>query len=544
MLKFENIQFYTNQRKSQFDDFSDTSSENLINENMETKLKMRKLKLQNQINMFRKKLSANTNLNSNIDLSLLINSFNSLTDTEVKSNIIFLLIENNLSQAIEILRKNTNQNFEKMNNMNSSELLLNLIETDNSAENNILYIITNKNQNIENIIKILQKISEEELQYDSFYIMITGNLMLYDKKTDTFIRKNVNFSKIFDLIRKNDTQNSYSYIFFLYAYLFRLDIKKLELYEQNLVSLIEMLQNKNLYYLHEDIYDILIIFSNIYSFNKFFFANYQLLFGDKDFVKDDKLLISKLSMINNIFKTLTSKEILYYLNIKNNDNTNTNNIINIILNSLTNLSQLNYNNNIFSINMPVILLSLKILLTLSFHRELTNSLLENKIYMDLLVNIFNNFLTNNNIIKNNNICYENQMIVIIMIINNIIKNEYLFFISLLISNNIHLKINQKLNFFFSTEINLSEELFTSLLDIIISLLDNEKKAKLKTEIIKIDLNNNGLFDNIIGIMKKYDGNNLINQKCANFLEIYYPEQSQIQMNFIDLSNFKFINFGI
>ena len=92
--------------------------------------------------------------------------------------------------------------------------------------------------------------------------------------------------------------------------------------------------------------------------------------------------------------------------------------------------------------------------------------------------------------------------------------------------------------------NLNEELFTCLLDIIISLLDNEKKAKLKTEIIKIDLNNNGLFDNIIGIMKKYDGNSLINQKCANFLEIYYPEQSQIQMNFIDLSNFKFINFGI
>ena len=544
MLEYDNYQIYASTRKSQFDDSSDISKENLINENMETKLKMRKSKLQNKINTLRKKLSANKNLNSNSDLSLFINAFNFLSDNEIKKNIISLLIDNNLSQVVEILKKNTNLNFEKTNEVSSSELLLNLIELDISNENNILYIISNKTQNIENIIKILQNISNEELLYDSFYIMISGNLMLYDEKTDNLIRKNVNLSKIFDLIKKNDTINSYSYIFFLYAYLYRLDTKKLELYENNLVSLIEMIQNKNLNYLYEDIYDILIIFSNVYSFNKFFFANYQLLFGDKDFDINDKLLVSKLSMINNIFTTLSSQEILYYLNIKNNDSTNTNNIINLVLNSLTNLSQIN-SNNIFNNNMQIILLSLKVLLTLSFHKELTNSLLENKIYMNLLMNIFNNFLNDtNNLINNNIIYYENQMIVVMMIINNIIKNEYYFFISLLINNNIHLKINKKFNFFLSNKINLNEEIFVSLLDIIISLFDNEKKARLKTEIIKMDLNNNGLYDNILGIMKKFGVNSLINQKCTNFLEVYYPEQSQIQMNIIELTNFKFINLGI
>ena len=161
------------------------------------------------------------------------------------------------------------------------------------------------------------------------------------------------------------------------------------------------------------------------------------------------------------------------------------------------------------------------------------------------MNIFNNFLNDtNNLINNNIIYYENQMIVVMMIINNIIKNEYYFFISLLINNNIHLKINKKFNFFLSNKINLNEEIFVSLLDIIISLFDNEKKARLKTEIIKMDLNNNGLYDNILGIMKKFGVNSLINQKCTNFLEVYYPEQSQIQMNIIELTNFKFINLGI
>ena len=542
MFKQDNFQIYTNSRKSRFDDLSDISTENRKNENMETKLKIRKIKLQNKINMLRKKLSANINLNSCNDLSLFINTFNSLTDNEVKKNILSLIIENNLTKVIEILKEKTDQNFEKMNKINSSELLLNLIEMDNSNENNILYIITNETQNIENIIKIVKKIYDEELSYESFYIMITGNLMLYDKKIDNFIRKNLDFSKIFDIIKKNDTQNSYSFIFFLYAYLYRLDVKKIELHVQDLISLIEMIKNKNLYYLYEDIYDLLIIFSNVYSFNKFFFANYQLLFGDKDFEKDDKLLTSKLSIINNIFKTLSSQEILYYLNIKNN-NRSTNNIINLILNSLTILSQMKYDNSsIFINNMQIILLSLKILLTLSFHKELTNSLLENKTYINLIVNIFNNFLTNNdNLINNSNIYYDKQINVIMMIVINIIKNEYLFFISLLISNNIHLKINQKFNYFLSNKVNVNEETFVNLLNIIISLLDNEKKANLKTEITKIDLSNNGICDNITGIMKKFSGDNLINQKCSNFLEVYYPEQSQIQMNIIELSNFNFIN---
>ena len=44
MLEYDNYQIYASTRKSQFDNSSDISKENLINENMETKLKMRKSK--------------------------------------------------------------------------------------------------------------------------------------------------------------------------------------------------------------------------------------------------------------------------------------------------------------------------------------------------------------------------------------------------------------------------------------------------------------------------------------------------------------------
>ena len=58
----------------------------------------------------------------------------------------------------------------------------------------------------------------------------------------------------------------------------------------------------------------------------------------------------------------------------------------------------------------------------------------------------------------------------------------------------------------------------------------------------MDLDNNKFHDIIIGIIKKFGENKNIHTKCTNFLEIYYP--SEPQENFIQLSNFNFLNLNI
>ena len=80
---------------------------------------------------------------------------------------------------------------------------------------------------------------------------------------------------------------------------------------------------------------------------------------------------------------------------------------------------------------------------------------------------------------------------------------------------------------------INEDHFISLINIIGSLYDYQKSDKLKTELVKLDLDNNKFHDIIIGIIKQFGENKNIHTKCTNFLEIYYPAEPQ--ENFIQLS---------
>ena len=89
---------------------------------------------------------------------------------------------------------------------------------------------------------------------------------------------------------------------------------------------------------------------------------------------------------------------------------------------------------------------------------------------------------------------------------------------------------------------INEKHFISLFNIIGSLKKKKKKYKIKTQLVKLDLDNNRFNDIIIGIIKKFGENKNINDKCNSFLDIYYPNEPK--KNFLQLSDFNFLNLQI
>ena len=141
-------------------------------------------------------------------------------------------------------------------------------------------------------------------------------------------------------------------------------------------------------------------------------------------------------------------------------------------------------------------------------------MLENKEYSILIINIFSNFISSKNVLSNEAQLDEIYNI-ILKIVNNIIKNEHKLFISQIISNNMHLLIKDKFYFYINCNC-INEKHFISFINIIASLYDNQKKDKLKTELVKLDFDNNIFNDIIIGIIKKFGENKTINDKCTIF----------------------------
>ncbi len=536
---------YFEERQKSFLDFSELSKEFITNENTETKLKKRKSKIFLIISNKRKELMSPNTQNINLNLNNTANFlriFNLIKNKDKKSNLIYYLFCNNLISAKHLLSEyQTALNLTiDYNFLLTSSFMLDIIEKNDE----IIELISKKKENINFLINFMNSMIKGHNVYDCNYIIITANLIIYSKSMDKILKKEIDHIKIIQLILGNEAAISYSYLFYIYAYLYHCDIKQIEIFENVLDYLILLLKQNNLdtNILLEDIYDIFIFFSNVPKFSQKFFENYDIIFGIGIFNENDLLIEPKLSIISNLYKNINSQQIKSFLE---KDNGNLLNLILYCLKTLSNAQNSNNNNHISGekICLNLILLTNKILLTITYHKDLADLFLENKEFFNLIVNIFTCIVSSNVIFDNND---NNNKIneiynIILKIVNNIIKNEHKLFISQIISNNLHLGIKDKFDNYINNNM-INEKHFISLFNIIGSLYDNQKKYKIKTQLVKLDLDNNRFNDIIIGIIKKFGENKNINDKCNSFLDIYYPNEPK--KNFLQLSNFNFLNLQI
>ncbi len=536
---------YFEERQKSFLDFSELSKEFITNENTETKLKKRKSKIFLIISNKRKELMSPNTQNINLNLNNTANFlriFNLIKNKDKKSNLIYYLFCNNLISAKHLLSEyQTALNLTiDYNFLLTSSFMLDIIEKNDE----IIELISKKKENINFLINVMNSMIKGHNVYDCNYIIITANLIIYSKSMDKILKKEIDHIKIIQLILGNEAAISYSYLFYIYAYLYHCDIKQIEIFENVLDYLILLLKQNNLdtNILLEDIYDIFIFFSNVPKFSQKFFENYDIIFGIGIFNENDLLIEPKLSIISNLYKNINSQQIKSFLE---KDNGNLLNLILYCLKTLSNAQNSNNNNHISGekICLNLILLTNKILLTITYHKDLADLFLENKEFFNLIVNIFTSIVSSNVIFDNND---NNNKIneiynIILKIVNNIIKNEHKLFISQIISNNLHLGIKDKFDNYINNNM-INEKHFISLFNIIGSLYDNQKKYKIKTQLVKLDLDNNRFNDIIIGIIKKFGENKNINDKCNSFLDIYYPNEPK--KNFLQLSNFNFLNLQI
>ena len=438
-------------RKSKFIDYSELSKEFIANENNETKLKKRKSKIflifsnKRKLRMTPDSLNINLNLNNTANF---LKIFTLINNKEEKTNLIHCLFTKNISQAKQILFNYQQADY---NFLSTSGFILDIIEKNDE----IIELIINKKENINHLIKIMNLIGNGDISYDYNYIMITANLLIYSKSIDKILKKEIDHQKIINLIIRNETILSYTYLFYIYAYLFHFEIKQIENYENVLDSLIFMIANQNqkdIDILIEDIYDIFVLLSKVPKFVNKFFNNYDIIFRNGEFNWNDLLIEQKLSIISNILKNTNSNEIQLLFKKDNG------NILNLVKISLQLLSKMQKNKNEIFINIDkndlnLIMLNIKILLTITYHKDLTDLLLENKEYFNLIILIFSEIISlkdinNNKILMNFEISKINEIYnIFFKIVNNIIKNEHKLFISQIISNNLHLQIKDKFNYY-------------------------------------------------------------------------------------------------
>lgn len=536
---------YFEERQKNFLDFSELSKEFIANENTETKLKKRKSKIFLIMSNKRKEYMAPNSQNINLNLNNTANFiriFNLIKNKEQKSNLIYYLFTNNLVSAKHFLSEyQTALNLIiDYDFLLTSSFMLDIIE----KTDEIIEIISKKKENINYLVNVMDLMSKGNRIYDYNYIMITANLMIYSKSIDKLLKKEIDHNTIIQLLIKNETVISYSYLFYIYAYLYNCDIKQIESFENVLDSLILLLKQNNIdiNILLEDIYDIFVLFSNVPNFSKKFFDNYNIILGNGVLNITDILIEQKLSIVINLYKKIDSQTIKTFIEKDNG------NILNLILYSLKLLSILQNPSNIKSLDnekksLNLIFLTAKILLTITYHKDLTDLFLENKEYFDLIINAFSLIVCSNDIPNNSDTNYRINGIynTFLKIVDNIIKNEHKLFISQIISNNLHLGIKDKF-FSYINNNRINERHFISLINIIGSLYENQKKYKLKTQLVKLDLDNNRLNDIIIGIIKKFGENKNINDKCNIFLDKYYPNEPI--KNFLQLSDFNFLDLNL
>ena len=194
---------YIEARFAKLMDFNEINEKTFLNENIETKKKKRKSKIFLIISNKRKQFMLNS-LNSNLNLNNTANFikiFNLIKNNEEKCNLINYLFTKNITSAKSILlkyEKSLNLHID-YNFLSTSNFILDAIEQNDE----IIELISNKKENINYLVKLMNLMENENIEYDSNYIMITANLLIENKSIDKIIKREIDHDKIIQLIIKN-----------------------------------------------------------------------------------------------------------------------------------------------------------------------------------------------------------------------------------------------------------------------------------------------------------------------------------------------------
>ena len=533
--------------QSRYEEKLEISAETILSEATQSKLKNRKANLFQKIMSIRNKFINSNNINNDKNINKIEKKLNlrkileSVKNTNDKINIINNIFINNISSAKEIISKYINTfNYNEQDLNPESEKYTNYLldfieENQDLAKNNIIL----NNKNIHCLISRINLMSEEKINYDYNYIMLSVYFSILDENVNKLFRQQINHQNLIQLIIKHETCLSYIYLFYIYGFIYYLSNQEIEQYEGILDSIIGALINKkeckNDKLLWE-MYNLLTYFSSNKKFVEKIYNNYQYIFCRRNFYEKDSITIEKLKIINNIFSNMDNKQIFAFLT-KEKDLT-----LNMILYWLKFLSN---ENNIIKIKddnnkLKLISLTLKIIIIITSYQDLTFAFLENKKCLNLIIICLNNFLKINisnqqsmlyfNQNNNHNISLVDIENIFLDIANNIIINNHNEFASIFYKNKIHLLLGNCLECYSKNNFIFNELLFNNILKLISALFEYEKKLNSNTMIIKNELDNNNFYNNILKIKENNANFPNLNNKCNDFIGIYYNDNSFNDIN--------------
>ena len=121
-----------------------------------------------------------------------------MKNEEEKCNLINYLFTKNITSSKSILsiyEKVLNLHID-YNFLSTSNFILDAIE----QSDEIIELIIKKKENINYLLKIMNLMENENIDYDYNYVMITANLLIENKNIDKIIKKVIDHDKIIQLI--------------------------------------------------------------------------------------------------------------------------------------------------------------------------------------------------------------------------------------------------------------------------------------------------------------------------------------------------------
>ena len=367
-----------------------------------------------------------------------------------------LINENEKIEFLSYLFTNDIQNFKKkfisnieLNSLLSSSLLLYLIELDD----NNLYYIGQKQENFEFLINEFNKSMTKQILQN--FILILGNLLIFNKEYFQILSSHINIPFILDSIIENDI---YSFNFLLFGFLYNMNTENMIMYSKYFQISVNLIGTQN--EINDfDIYDNLYNFSNCEQLSHYFVINYEKIFdfnklSNNHFFKIIMAICGNLILAKNkdFIEIFFTKGLLHY-------------IIQIL-------------QNIQNIQSYQIEVSFQILVNITCEPYSFMKLIDISFYMNI---IFNAIKYDINLKIQNNKSIVNSI--------NVLYN-------LLFTNNKFVSILYKLNFHILIlklfQNHLDKEVLSTSLDIIDMFIENNKNKI--TSIIKIEYESNKIYD--------------------------------------------------